>query len=374
MTEKTKNLLNCILPGGAIFLFLLLSILLPKPEFLYSERREPAKLPELTPSSVMKDGAAYGESFMKRFDDGYAPDNFPFRELWRSLKGGVSTYLFRLSDKDGVYVAEGYAAEMQKHIDGASIAHAGGKLKFIYEKYLKERGITPYISIIPDKGYFLSAANGYPSMDYDVFIERMLAEVDFAEYIDITPLLSISDYYASDTHWRQERIVNVAAALCEGMGGRLEASFKENELDADFYGVYSSRAPRKIGPERLFYLTSESLSDVRVIDHEHGGKEIGLYDLEKGTGSDAYDLFLSGELSKVTVENPNARRDRELVVFRDSFGRSIIPLLACEYSRITVIDVRYQIPAILLSGVSFDNADVLFLYSTLVLNNSYEMK
>jgi hypothetical protein len=374
MNVKTKNIINCLLAGGALYILMLLALILPKPELLHSERRPPAKLPELSLEAIMKDGAAYGESFMKRFDDGYAPDNFPFREAFRSLKAALNTHVFMRLDKDGVYVAQGFAAEMQKRIDDASIAHATEKLTNIYENYLRDRGITPYISIIPDKGYFLSEPNGYPTMDYAAFIEKLLSGVEFADYIDITDTLSIEDYYFSDTHWRQERLKDVASALLVGMGGELNAELEEHELDADFYGVYSGRAPVRLGPERIRYLTSPALDGIRVIDHEHGGKEIGLYNFEKARGRDGYDFFLSGELSKVTVENPHAKGDRELILFRDSFGRSIVPLLACEYSKITVIDIRYQIPAILLSGVSLENADVLFLYSTLVLNSSYEMK
>ena len=58
----------------------------------------------------------------------------------------------------------------------------------------------------------------------------------------------------------------------------------------------------------------------------------------------------------------------------DSYGRSILPLMVEDYAKITVIDIRYQIPQILLMGVNFENADVLFLYSTLILNNSSELK
>ena len=91
-------------------------------------------------------------------------------------------------------------------------------------------------------------------------------------------------------------------------------------------------------------------------------------------GKDPYDLFLSGELSKVVIENPNAKTDKELVVFRDSYGRSLIPLLADDYAKITVVDIRYAHPMMLLADVNFEDQDVLFLYSTLVLNNSSELK
>ena len=85
-------------------------------------------------------------------------------------------------------------------------------------------------------------------------------------------------------------------------------------------------------------------------------------------------MFLGGEVSKLTIENPNAKTDKELVIFRDSYGRSIIPLLIDDYAKITVVDTRYQLPQILLMDVNFENADVLFLYSTIVLNASSEMK
>ena len=99
-----------------------------------------------------------------------------------------------------------------------------------------------------------------------------------------------------------------------------------------------------------------------------------IYDMERAHGKDAYDMFLGGEIAKLVIENPNAKTDKELVIFRDSYGRSIIPLMIDDYAKITVIDTRYQIPQLLLMGVNFDNADVLFLYSTLVLNASSEMK
>ncbi|MBO5702811.1 MAG: hypothetical protein J6S71_10260 [Clostridia bacterium] len=373
MNTKIKNIVNCVVFGIAIFGFAILCLVLPKPEFLDSERRPAAAFPALNMESIMKDGLQYGDSFMKQFDDNYTPDNFPFRDFFRNLKSTVNTYIFNKSDKDGVYVVDGVAAEMQEKIDEASIAHAAEKLAFIYENYLKSKGITPYMSIIPDKGYFLSEANGYLSMDYEKFIEMMLSNVEFVEYIDITGKLEVEDYYSSDTHWRQEQLIDVAETLVNGMGGNYNSTFEKKELDVDFYGVYAGRSPKPLDPETIYYLTNSNLENVKVTDWEHG-KEITLYDMEKAHGKDAYDMFLSGELSKVTIENPGAKTDKELVIFRDSYGRSILPLMVEDYAKITVIDIRYQIPQILLMGVNFENADVLFLYSTLILNNSSELK
>ena len=64
-----------------------------------------------------------------------------------------------------------------------------------------------------------------------------------------------------------------------------------------------------------------------------------------------------------------------LVVFRDSFGSSLIPLLAEGYGTVYAVDIRYIASDALQRVVSFpQGADVLFLYSTTVLHNSITLK
>ena len=59
-----------------------------------------------------------------------------------------------------------------------------------------------------------------------------------------------------------------------------------------------------------------------------------------------------------------------MVLFRDSFGSSLAPLLLQGYRKVTLVDIRYMDPKLLGDYVNFQSADVLFLYSTLVLNSS----
>ena len=373
MSTKMKNIVICAAIAITIFGFSVLFLFMPKAEFLDSERREPAKFPALNLETVMKDGLEYGDSFMKQFDDNYTPDNFPFREVFRKIKAWVGSNIFLQKDKDGVYVVDGVAAEMQETIDEESVAYAADRITFIYEQYLKDKSIRPYISIIPDKGCWLSEQNGYLSMDYDEFIDRVLGSIDFAEYINIKDSLEVGDYYKSDTHWNQEYLLDIAKLLVDGMGGNYDSVYTKNQLDVPFYGVYAGRAPEPLDAETITYYTNENMENVTVFNHEKN-KPGAVYDMELAQGKDAYDMFLGGEVSKLTIENPNAKTDKELVIFRDSYGRSIIPLLIDDYAKITVVDTRYQLPQILLMDVNFENADVLFLYSTLVLNASSEMK
>ena len=92
---------------------------------------------------------------------------------------------------------------------------------------------------------------------------------------------------------------------------------------------------------------------------------------------DSYDVFLSGATPLLTITNKEATTDRELILFRDSFGSSIAPLIIENYQKITMIDLRYIGSKYLASinDIDFtDNSDVLFLYSVPIINNSFTLK
>ena len=88
-----------------------------------------------------------------------------------------------------------------------------------------------------------------------------------------------------------------------------------------------------------------------------------------------YDLFLSGSKALLRIENPAAGNDRTLIVFRDSFGSSLIPLLAQGYGTVYAVDIRYLATDALARVVTFpEEADVLLVYSATVLQNSVTLK
>ena len=84
--------------------------------------------------------------------------------------------------------------------------------------------------------------------------------------------------------------------------------------------------------------------------------------------------FLSGPQGIQIIENPKGPAGKELVLFRDSFGSSLAPLLVEGYSKITLVDLRYVFSHTLEQYVDFRDQDVLFLYSSLLLNNSLALK
>ncbi len=335
-------------------------------DFSESERRVLAKLPEFSTETVLSG------KFMTDFET-YAMDQFPLRDKFRTLQSAAKLGAFVQSDNNGLYFKNGYLAKMEYPLQDAMLENAANKFDFIYDKFLKESGSQVYFSIVPDKHYFLG--EGRLMMDYDELVFKMRGRTEYMQYIDIFPCLELEDYYHTDTHWRQERIGDVAATLAEAMGVTLAGEYETQTLDNPFYGVYYGQLALPVQPDTLHYLTSDVLDGCIVTSYDTGKPvEKSIYDMEAAKGRDPYEMFLCGSDALLTVENPNAKTDRELIVFRDSFGSSLVPLLAEGYAKITVVDIRYVQSAMLGNLVEFKGQDVLFMYSTLVLNNSMGLR
>lgn len=356
-----------LLPVAALWLALAVWCWLrPSDAVSRSERRELAQFPTLS-TRTLTDG-----SFMEDFES-YTLDQFPLRDAFRSLKARVHYDLLRQKDNNGIYLMENQAAKLEYPLNEASVAYAAQVLRTAREKYFPNSRV--YAAVIPDKGYYLAEPNGYPAMDYEKLAQIFRDGLPFANYVNLSDALTAADYYSTDTHWRQEQLIPVAQKLCEAMGvaGPEGEHFRVKTLEQPFYGVYYGQAALPMEPDVLKYLESTRLSRCRVYHFETDSYK-AVYDLSKAEGDDLYEVFLSGSVSLLTMENPEAQTDRELVVFRDSFGSSIAPLLLQGYRKITLVDIRYISSAMLDRFLDFHGQDVLFLYSTLVLNNSQQLR
>ena len=116
---------------------------------------------------------------------------------------------------------------------------------------------------------------------------------DFAQYIQISDLLELDDYYKTDTHWRQEKITDAAVRLAQAMGTQPAADFSAHLLEQDFYGVYYGQAALPFAPDALYYLSNQAIERCVAYDWQNQ-REIPVYQVEKAAGRDAYEMFLSG--------------------------------------------------------------------------------
>ena len=273
-----------------------------------------------------------------------------------------------------VYVYQGYAVTTEAGYDQKSLDYAALKFQQLYDSYLTGNDGHIYLSVVPDKGSFTAPPEGYTPASAQETADTLLAQLDFVQYVDIAPGLTLEDYYRTDPHWRQECLVATAQTLAQAMDVPLAGDFQENAIDVPFYGAYAEKAGEPLMADTLRYLTGEVLDACTVYDYETDAQET-LYDLSAVETDTPYDLYLQGSRSLLRIDSPLSATDRTLVVFRDSFGSSLIPLLAESYRTIYAVDIRYLSSQMVGRFLSFDGSeDVLFLYSTLVLQNSRTMK
>lgn len=331
------------------------------------ERRKLAQFPKISYSTLISG------DFMRKFET-FANEQFPLRNTFRRIKAKVLFDLYRQKDNNGIYIAEGHASKYDSNITEEQIDNFNKKISRIYENNIKGTDCKVYYSIIPDKNYFLAQKNGYPAFDYNFLYSQVRKGLgaDMQE-IAITDKLSLNDYYTTDTHWKQENIVEAANHIREEMGMTPVNDYTKQSA-GEFYGVYYGQSALSLAPDEIFYLENEQIKNSEMLDVEKN-KTVPIHNLENLSSMDHYDIFLSGArrpLMKIT--NPMGQKDKKLVVFRDSFGSSIVPLLMSDYSEITVIDTRELNPLMIPQFVEFTNQDVLFIYSAIVVESSAELK
>lgn len=333
-----------------------------------SERRVLAASPKFNTETVLSG------SFMSDFESS-SLDQFPMRDMFRKIKAIGERYVFHRMDSHDLYLANGYIAKVEYPMSTQMLDHAAGRFQNLYDTYLSGGQGKKRFVIVPDKNYFLGEQTGHLTMDYDVLIDYMKERTEYMEYVDIRDLLSLDDYYRTDTHWRQEKICDVAERIAGAFDMTLQAEYEVRESEAPFYGVYYGQAALPVAPDDLKYLYHEMFDQVTVTSYDKGvPAPKAVYNLAETTGRDPYEMFLGGADALLVIENPNASTDKELIVFRDSFGSSLIPLLIEAYSKITVVDIRYIQSNLLGNFIEFGDQDVLVMYSTLLLNSSLGLR
>lgn len=271
------------------------------------------------------------------------------------------------------YVADGAIYEKTGTVNENAILANTEKINKTYQQYLQNMNV--YFTIIPDKTYYLEDKL---DTDFKDVVENVESNLNRnIQYFDISSVLELEDYYKTDMHWKQENLDNVVDVIEKEMkiqNENYEEPNYEEKILGDFYGAYyKEQKENNIEPDELKYLINEEIEKSTVYNAETESNE-PVYNISKAeeTGN-LYDAFLSGASAIEIIKNEQSETGKKLILFRDSFGSSIAPLLINEYEEIVLIDLRYVNYTILSNYVNFsdyENQDVLFLYSSRVINKS----
>lgn len=342
---------------GYIFVFAILHIIIPDKEISNTERRKLTVFPKFELNS----------EYITKVDK-YLLDHFPFRDDLRSVKAIYNYKFLNKLDNNGIFIKDGAIYKSTYPTNKKSISNFVKHLETLKGFLSEENNI--YMMIIPDKNYYLDEED-FLHIDYD-YIYSEMDKININK-IDIKDILNLNDYYKTDTHWRQENLDKVVYKMSSVMGFDYK-NLKYNEnTHNDFYGVYYGESALKTSGDILTYLSNDLIDKVEVkyLENTNLNK---VYNVDKLGGVDPYEIYLDGASSYIEIINKESKSDKELVIFRDSFASSISPLLINYYSKITLIDNRYISSNVFNQMIEFKNQDVIFMYSTLIINNSGSLK
>lgn len=367
MSERIKDVVVTILFLVIIFGVFITSIIIKDKDVSIAERRKLSQFPNISES--LTSGNITDEM------ENYAMDQFLARDSMRSIKTFVKLNLLFQKENNGLFTIEDKIFKLEYPLNEKSVTGISNKINSIYDTYLTENN-NVYYTIVPDKNYFLGEDSQYLKIDYQELETLMNNSVNSnIKYIDIFDTLTLEAYYNTDTHWKQESIINVAEKISLEMNfkDRINTKFEMKEY-GEFYGTYYGQLGMNLLPDKINYLTNDIIENATTFNYETQ-KEAKVYNIEKAnTAMDKYDIYLSGATALIEIRNNKATTDKELIIFRDSFGSSIAPLFTEAYSKIYLVDTRYIAPALISNYLEFNNQDVLFLYSTLIINNSSSLK
>lgn len=358
MQDKTKNIVVTI--GFVIILIgiFLINIILEDKQISTTERRKLAQLPEINVAKIISGDV------MEKWED-YVADQFVARDLFRTIKSAWNINVFKQKDNNNLFIKDEAIYKMEYPLNKKNLEKSLDKINAVYQEYLKNMNV--YYAIIPDKNYYLEN-DEHLRFDYKKVKGTIKDKLNKMNYIDIWDDLKLDDYYKTDLHWKQENLQDVVKQIQQSMNlkSTVEVNYSTKNM-GDFYGAYYGQLGLDLPADRLYVLTNDTLENCTTYNYET--KKTGKV-YEKSASSDKYDIYLSGATPIISIENPNAKTDRELLLFRDSFGSSLAPLLVENYSNITLIDLRYISSKLLENYIDFEDQDVLFLYSTVVLNQN----
>jgi len=352
-----KNKIITFLFIAYIFTFSLLGIFLKDKEISYSERRYLKEFPEFSLNS----------DYITKIDK-YFLDHFPFRDNFRSIKANFNYNVLLKLDNNDIYLKDNYIFKSNYPTNYNSITKFTSTINKLKETLSSKNNL--YMLVIPDKNYYIDNTN-FLHIDYD-YIYDEINKLDL-ETIDIRNIMELNDYYETDTHWKQENLDKVVEKINKVMKFNYIKNNYTKEIYDKFYGVYYGESAINRKPEKLTYLFNDDITNAEVKYFENKNLNT-VYNLDNLDSFDPYEVFLDGASSFIEITNKNSISSKELVIFRDSFASSLTPLLIKYYSKITLIDNRYIGSTDYLNLIEFTNQDVLFIYSTLIINNSSTLK
>lgn len=296
-------LMMCLIPFGGMLVC---------PANTSTENRELAKFPQI------QENGQWNVDYLQELA-AYFEDHFAFRQELVSADAVIQSKVFGVSNVDTVVVGENdwlyYTASVDDYL-GRNLLSERGVLNIAHnlsliQRYVQQQGASFVFTIAPNKNslygdhmpYYFQQKTG--KAGHMELLKPQLAHYNVS-YVDLFSLFQAQEeilYLKRDSHWNQKGALLVYNALLEQLG-----------MEHDNYeAVKALRLKDEYGDlnKMLYPLTAEPEWNY------HYQKEDGFrYRTDTKSVEEAW------------IETTNSEGKGKLLMFRDSFGNTLLPLMA----------------------------------------------
>ena len=341
-----------------------LNILIPDKQYSDQENRVFQQMP------VFSVGNYLSGRFESQLDN-YANDQFMFRNSFIKIKSAADLTIGQLKANNVFKCKDSYLMEDITYPDKKSTDADIRALQKFKKKYSAKK---MYFMLVPNAANILSdkLPGGVVTHDQNRDMDRLFGAVEALGYktIDVRDELKKASktqqvYYRTDHHWTTDGAYIGYKKAAEVMKLKSDIKYKPYVVKNDFVGTLYSKSGFTNGKNDpiTIYLPDDSKalnSVIRYADTKE--KTTNYYDMENLDKKDAYTVFGGTNHSLFSISTP-VKKNRDLLVVKDSYANCFIPFLTQDYRTITVVDPRYYYENIATVIKANDIDEVLFLYN-----------
>lgn len=409
--KKSVKLYKVILPCafvGLLILGLFVSLLIPlRPKFSENEKRELAKFPSFSFSSLA-DG-----SFFRGIDSWFS-DTFPFREAMISanerlenLRGfgdriyGLNNEVNNISvPSDSGNTTESTTEEEKEPTVPDQLGEVIQKLSNVvvigdagYEYCSFNQSVADkYASVVSKTAQKLSGKAKVYSMLVPTSIDITMSDsvrkdintCDQKEAMDYIYGKMSSDvtaidiykamrmhrdeyiYFRTDHHWTAlgayyayEQFAKVKEVKAVSLDRFEKKSF--GEFLGSFYTNTNSSAMKKNPDELVAYMPPYK---TKLQFTQTDGQVVDWYlvnDVSSYPVSQKYSAFTAADNPYTTIENQSREKGKTCVIIKESFANAVIPYMVYNYKKVYVVDYRYYKQGFIELANKVNADDVIFI-------------
>ena len=330
-------------------------------EYEPSEKRILADFPKLTADNSTKTGVdsflegyetVSSGKFGKEFETFFA-DHFPARKFWVGANAYATLYEGN-NGANGVYnCGDGYLINTPVPEDN----QIKNNLEILTD-FKTDVGNVPMTAMfVPSTGYIANDVLPLIHMTYrdDEYFDTISSTLKNGgiDFIDLRETFKSEYkngrqlYYKTDHHWTTAGAYVGYKQLCERLNltPAAESSFDIEKHDG-FYGTTYSKSGFWFTPPDTVEVwknpnnTPDKIS-ITIRDGLDEKKQDSMFFYDHDKADDKYPIFIDGNHAYTEITNKNAKGGT-IVVIKDSFSHCMAPFLAENYSKVILVDMRYN--------------------------------